>query len=589
MKNLLVLFLLLMGSQLLAQNGLPIGLDPSEIQAIPQYKASRAAAAGGNYAPPSFPVRTMAEWEELEYLVVTWDQYPTTVREIVRYAVDETDVLVICSDSMTVLNSLNAAGISTNRVHFVLSNFDTVWLRDYGTNTVYQNDIDSIAFVDWIYNRPRPNDDTIPLRLSKYLGYELYSASVAPYDLVHTGGNFHIDGMGTAFSSELVLDENAAGGQYNTTVRDEFGIDTLMQQFMGINRYIKMPVLPYDGINHIDMHFRLLDEETLLVGEYPQGVADGPQIEANLQYVLSNFNSVWGTPYKVVRIQMPPDGNNQYPDQGPWWNPGDYRTYTNNVFVNGTLLVPAYEGQYDSTAFQILREQLPGYKVVGIDCNQIIQAGGALHCITRAIGVQDPLLIQHQRLTDTNDNLNDYTVEAIVRHRSGIAAANLHYTTDTSLGYTSVPMSLASASTDTWTANIPAQAHGTEVFYYIEGLANSGKTQVRPLPAPRSYWNFDVMAPVAVDPSASNGLQMNPIFPNPAGAITCIPVMSDREFEGKLTLYNVLGQEMEILFEGMVPSGESKYFFFADAYPAGSYLVVLEGEGEQIVQRVMIK
>ena len=39
---------------------------------------------------------------------------------------------------------------------------------------------------------------------------------------------------------------------------------------MGINRYITMPTLPYDGIHHIDMHMKLLDEETLLVGEYPR-------------------------------------------------------------------------------------------------------------------------------------------------------------------------------------------------------------------------------------------------------------------------------------------------------------------------------
>lgn len=36
---------------------------------------------------------------------------------------------------------------------------------------------------------------------------------------------------------------------------------------MGIERYIKMQTLPYDGIHHIDMHMKLLDEETLLVGQ----------------------------------------------------------------------------------------------------------------------------------------------------------------------------------------------------------------------------------------------------------------------------------------------------------------------------------
>ena len=58
----------------------------------------------------------------------------------------------------------------------------------------------------------------------------LYSTTQAPYDLVHTGGNFMCDGAGTAFSSELVLDENGANGQYNQTVRNAAGVDTLIEQ-----------------------------------------------------------------------------------------------------------------------------------------------------------------------------------------------------------------------------------------------------------------------------------------------------------------------------------------------------------------------
>ena len=33
------------------------------------------------------------------------------------------------------------------------------------------------------------------------------------------------------------------------------------------------------------MHMKLLNEETLLVAEYPEGLSDGPQIEENLQYI----------------------------------------------------------------------------------------------------------------------------------------------------------------------------------------------------------------------------------------------------------------------------------------------------------------
>lgn len=570
-------------------NPLPKGLTQEEMSLIPAYRASRSSAATGYTTPPAFPVRTMAEWEEIEYLVVNYRDWESTVREIIRYAVDEVDVLVVTSDSNDVKGDLTSAGIPLTRVHFLQTSSNSIWIRDYGANTVYRDEVDSLKLVEWIYNRPRPLDDQVPVAYADYLGVDLYSTTNIPYDLVHTGGNFHIDGFGTAFSSELVLDENAAGGQFNPSVKTEAEIDSLLKDFMGITRYIKMPVLPYDAIHHIDMHMRLVDEQTILVGEYPTGVADGPQIEANLQYILNNFNSVWGTPYKVVRLQMPPDFNGAYPDATPWWNAGDYRTYTNSVILNKTVLVPIYEPQYDTTALRIIGEAMPGYKIQGIDCNSIISASGALHCITRAVGVRDPLLIAHQSLEDTQDDQNPYLVDAWIKHVSGISSANLHYTIDTAMGYTSIPMTLTNASSDTWSGSIPAQPIGSEIFYYVEAVSNSGKVQVRPMPAPEGYWNFEVLPVVAIENPSVQGWGIDPVFPNPARAITCIPVHSDAATQGKISLVDLFGREVQEIHNGEIPAGDSKYFFFADQLAAGAYLVVLEGEMGKQAQKVMVR
>jgi len=588
---LLCAFASLLSFKAFGQQPLPKGLTESERALIPSYKATRATATTtGIITPPTFPVRTMAEWEEIEYLVVNWTGYISTVREIVRYAVEEADVMIVCSDSNTVKSNLTSNNIPLSRVHYIQTPSNSVWIRDYGANTVYRDEVDSLKLVEWIYNRSRPADDVVPEAIADYLELDLFATTTPPYDLVHTGGNFHTDGFGTALSSDLLIDENGPTGQFNTTVRTEAGIDSLMNQFMGITRYAKMPALPYDLIHHVDMHLRFLDEETLLFGEYPSGVADGPQIEANLQYILNNFNSVWGTPYKIVRIQMPPGANGNYPDATPWWNAGDYRTYTNNVFVNKTLLVPVYEPQYDNPALDILREQLPGYKVVGINCNSIIQASGALHCITRAIGVQDPLLIAHQSLEDTPDDQNPYLVDAWVKHRSGISAANLYYTTDTAQGYTQVAMTNTNPATDTWTGAIPPQPAGSEVFYYVQGIANSGKVQVRPMPAPEGYWNFQVGTTVGIeDEVAPSGWNMDPIFPNPARAITCIPVQSEQYGQGKISLVDLMGKEIEVIHEGEIPAGESKYFFFADQLATGAYFVVLEGSFGKETRKVMVR
>jgi hypothetical protein len=74
---------------------------------------------------------------------------------------------------------------------------------------------------------------------------------------------------------------------------------------------------------------------------------------------------------------------------------------------------------------------MPGYKVVGIDCNEIIGASGAIHCITKAVGSNDPLLISHQPLDNTEYVETDYQIDALVQHADDIANAQVFYTTDT--------------------------------------------------------------------------------------------------------------------------------------------------------------
>jgi hypothetical protein len=354
---------------------------------------------------------------------------------------------------------------------------------------------------------------------------------------------------------------------------------------MGIDQFVKMDVLPFDGIHHIDMHMRLLDEETLMVGQYPPGVADGPQIEANLQYVLDNFTSAYGTPFKVVRIIQPPDFLNRYPNQN-----GDYRTYTNSVLVNKTILVPAYEEKYDTTAFRIYRENFPGYKVVGIDCNDIIKLSGALHCITKEIGVNDPLWISHQRLEDVPDNdlQGDYEVTATIKHRSGISNAQVYFTTDTLVGYDSAPLTLSGPATDTWTGFIPHQANGSEIFYYLRAEANSNKTQVRPLAAPSGYFRFQVDGD-AVPVMEAVATAMAPVYPNPASAITVVPVTSGRAAAVTLEVVDVLGRQVEVIFQGVLASGASNHFLHADRLVPGTYFIVLKTNDRVQTQKLVVK
>lgn len=601
-----ILFFLLFSSFAYAQY-LPKGFAPNEREkgflkslGITENPYQKNTSSATIYTtPPSEEVRTMAEWEEIQALTITWStgyniQEETILSQIVANAVQECQVIIICEEESEVESYLLNQEISTENVNFIKTDFNNIWIRDYGQNTVYKNDVGEAILVDWIYNRNRPYDDLVPEKVAEYFNMNMHNTTQAPWDLMATGGNFMSDGMGTAFSSELIVDENSGGYAWdgfdgnvyypNHTLEE---INNTLEEFMGIDNYIIMENLPYDGIHHIDMHMKLLNEETLLIAEYPEGVADGPQIEANIQYVLENYNSAFGTPYEVIRIPSPPSSSGNYPD-----NNGYYRTYTNSVFVNNTVLVPFYRTEYDTIAQRIYEQALPGYKIVGIDVDNqgenLISYSGAIHCITHSVGVNEPLLIQHQELEDSYPK-EQYNVSAIIQHQSGIASATLFWTTNLEQDYQS--LSMTNTDGNNWSAFIEENlSTPNSVYYYIEATANSGKTLSRPLPAPEAYFKFNILEQnnASLSQSIIKNIELS-VYPNPASAITCIPVNCVESFEGQISLINVLGKEVTTIYEGNFLSGLNQFFIHANNYAKGMYFIVLDSEQSQIRKRLVIQ
>jgi len=78
-------------------------------QDLPNYMTDKEKEIYKNYVPPftevdfttppPTPVRTMAEWEELDGIMLTWTSYTPIIRQIVDYAQDEGLVYIVCSDS----------------------------------------------------------------------------------------------------------------------------------------------------------------------------------------------------------------------------------------------------------------------------------------------------------------------------------------------------------------------------------------------------------------------------------------------------------------------------------------------------------
>src|SRR5690606_34302614 len=420
--------------------------------------------------------------------------------------------------------------------------------------------------------RPRPFDDVLPTVHADYLDIPIYVTNTGTSDLVNTGGNFMSDGLGNAFASKLVLMENVTGNPFNVSPKTEAQVDAIMQEYMGIENYMKMDVLPYDGIHHIDMHMKLLDEETLLVSRYPQGVADGPQIQTNIDYITSNFLTPFGNEYEIHWIDAPPSVSGSYPDTG-----GYYRTFTNSVFVNKTVLVPTYRPEVDEAALALYQELLPGYNIVGINVESMISASGAIHCITHTIGVADPLWIVHEKIRETNTYV-DIPVEAMIKHISGINQAKVYWRETGTENFETAFMSYV--SDDNWISHITVPSNAEKIEYYIWAEANSGKTITRPIVAPDGYWTFDVSSLSAQEWANKN--IVGP-YPNPASDEVHFN-FNDISENVTVTVHSLLGQK---LYENNIAVSNGKISLKLDSNWKGTLLVTFSGSFGKIHRKVV--
>ncbi|MEZ4951774.1 MAG: agmatine deiminase family protein [Saprospiraceae bacterium] len=441
--------------------------------------------------PPAEPVRSMAEWEEIGAVALTYDltgfSEPKKVllAEIIRHAQSRVEVIVFCYGDLVfniigrVKNDLSRRGVPLENLTFVETDFNNrIWIRDFGAHCAYLNDVESLVLVDWKYEPQFQNAD---VKVSEAMGVVLeapvYTTTLQPYDLKLDGGNFLTDGNGMAFSSTHVLDDNAyPAGQ----------IDLILQDFMGIDLYPKLPKLTFDVTHHVDMHMKLLDEETLLVGQYPEGVADGPQIEDNVDWFVKNIKTTFGTDYKVERIIMPPDEFGNYPDSSNNCSLnlglGCYYTYTNALFINDLILVPIYfEGTgSDIEALETWRRLMPGYEVVGIDCREIIREYGAIHCVTKEIGVARPLRLVHQKVEHACADQEFYSIKVKAQHASGVRKVKLLFKNKNASAFDFIEM--MSADGENFLAELPKASYGDTIEYYFEAEALDGKEFTKPFP-----------------------------------------------------------------------------------------------------------
>ena len=323
--------------------------------------------------PPDSIVYTPAEFDSVTGVIFAWEAYPTLLTDLIKeVAEDDTAWVVVdnTSEQNSVSNTLSNANVNMDRVVFQVIETNSVWIRDYGPWWIIEPE-NSLAIIDLVYNRPRPLDDTYPESAAGYFDINYYGLG-----LIEAGGNMLLDGQGSVIVSNVIFD-GSQGFDPNLT-QDQ--LEQYFLDYFGVHKVIVTPHLINDGTGHIDMFVKLINDTTIIVGEYENqsaGFSGNYDICNQVANQLANETNGAGRPFNIVRMPMPP------------YNNGITYTYINSLIVNNKVLVPIYgfstEFANDDSVLALYETIMPGVEAVGFDCNQIIPANGAIHCIAMKV------------------------------------------------------------------------------------------------------------------------------------------------------------------------------------------------------------
>lgn len=437
---------------------MPHWMTPEELERVKDIGKDFVATS-----PPSGPVRQTAEFERMQGVLIRYT-FGIPV-DFIKQLSEVTDVYTIClsTEKKTVENIYIAAGIDTSKCEFVLESSDSYWTRDYGPWYVV-NGNNEVGICDFMYNRPRPNDDAVPSEVAVFLSEPYYGMSV-----VHTGGNYMTDGMGVGASTTIVYEES-----FSTLGISSATVDQRMNDYLGIHTYHVVDDPNNTYIDHIDCWGKFLDVDKILIRSVPTSHAQYDEIEATVDYFEAQTSS-YGAPYEIYRVYTPND-----------------EPYSNSLILNDHVFVPVMGGSNDAAALSVYQNAMPGYTVVGVpnSTGTPWESTDALHCRTRGIIDKEMLHIYHVATVNDQDPGTAYTISTDIVSYGGhsITSADLNYRINGG-GWNAVPMVQKKG---TYTAEIPAQSSGTEIEYYIHAADNSGRSEFHPFIGQADPHKFNV-------------------------------------------------------------------------------------------------
>ena len=272
-----------------------------------------------------------------------------------------------------ILAACNKAKAVPERVQLFDHPHNDVWCRDHGPIFLKHLDTGEVAISDWGFNAwggkfpPYDLDDSIPRQIADSLGMKRFEGR-----MILEGGAIEINGAGQLLTTEAVLlnpnrNPELSRGSIEKRLRDMLGVRDIL--------WLRQGIEGDDTDGHIDDLARFIDPGMIVACvEKDRGSPNHAVLDENLKR-LRNFEPG----FEVLEIHLP-----EACEVPGWRLPVLPASYVNFLIVNGGVLVPTFrQKKNDDRALGMLREWFGDREVMGIDCLDLVEEGGTLHCISQ--------------------------------------------------------------------------------------------------------------------------------------------------------------------------------------------------------------
>ncbi|HPE87603.1 MAG TPA: agmatine deiminase family protein [Bacteroidales bacterium] len=433
-----------------AQINQPLSHIPNEEELV------RWNEIGSDFVPtaaPVAPIRNIAEFEPTEAVLV---RYPFGLPvALIKEIADDCHVITLvanASQENTVRAQYQSNGVNLSHCDFIYAPTDSYWTRDYGPWFIVDGN-NEVGIINFTYNRPRPNDNQVPVHVAGHLGISYYNMGLST-----TGGNWMCDGLGNAASTDLVWEENPSMSHDD--------IAAMVEEYLGIETYHVLNDPLGDYIKHIDCWGKFLAPDKVMIGQVPVSDPRYNDFESAAAY-FENIDSPYGLPYRVYRV----------------YTPGGYPAtpYTNGLILNRKVFLPQSGSQWDDEAMAAYQEAMPGYEIIGVAYSGW-ENTDALHCRTHEVADREMLYLKHLPLLSEIPPQEEYELSMAITSYGNysLVADSVYAVFRINEAVWDTLVMTAVSKSNTYRVTLPGVVPGSKVEYFLHAADVSGRSEEHP-------------------------------------------------------------------------------------------------------------